>query len=389
LNEIIGIFTDPLFYKKADEEWERSFILLVPTLTTFETLTLKLIERYFVPLDTTLSVAQQEKLQEMFTIPIRRRVCLMMHKLISVHWHAMSTSAKRLVRVFILIHEESKYRNFLAVQVVKTMHNKITIPPPQLSRGVTSHKTIDIYEYTPQEIAKSLVLLEWENFKYIQPEEFLKQAWTKRPEKAPYIRAMIDRFNKITTWIVSQIVGGEKIKLRVKRFTKFIKIAEELKNLGSYHTFMAVLSGLTENAVYRLKFTIAELPPRFKELYLALADIMSVENSYKNYREHLSNYVVNSKLPTIPYIGVYLRDLTYFDDIKGDDGRINTRKVQSIYGIISQVQLFQDHKEGYLFETNDKLDYYLRHFPGTGTLESYLEISKKREPKNATRTEIE
>jgi len=267
--------------------------------------------------------------------------------------------------------------------------NKITIPPPQLSHRVTTHKTIDIYESTPQEIAKSLVLLEWENFKCIQPEEFLAQAWTNQSDKASYIRAMIDRFNKIATWIVSQIVGGETIKLRVKIFTKFIKIAEELKNLGSYHTLMAVLSGLNENAVFRLKFTRAEIPPRFMELNLALADIMSVENSYKNYREHLSNYVANSKLPTIPYMGVYLRDLTYFHyGIKGDDGRINTLIVQSIYGIISQVKLFQDHK-GYPFKTSDNLDYYLRHFPGTGTMESYLEISKKREPKNATRADIE
>jgi len=266
------------------------------------------------------------------------------------------------------------------------MNTKKEIKLPSL-KGIPG-RPLDIMEFAPIDIAKTLAMIEWENFKYIQPEEFLRQTWTKHPEKAPFIRAMIDRFNKITAWIVTWIVTAEKIKIRVKRFKHFLKVAEESLNLGDYHNFMAVLSGLNENAVFRLKHTLAENSPKTKETLANLNEIMSVENSYSNYRKHLASRQFS--LPTIPYIGVWLRDLTYMDEgLRSEDKtQFNRAKMNGSYGIVYFVQQLQTHT-GWTGEVNEKLDNYLRHLPGILPMEKLLELSREREPKNCTRDQIE
>lgn len=121
----------------------------------------------------------------------------------------------------------------------------------------------------------------------------------------------------------------------------------------------------------------------------SLNDIMSVENSNSNYRKHLANRQFSQ--PTIPYIGVWLRDLTYMDEgLRSEDKtQFNRAKMQGTYGIVYLVQQLQTHVTGYPFEVNEKLDNYLRHLPGISPMEKLLEISRTLEPKNCTRDQIE
>uniref|UniRef100_A0A6B2L6J9 Ras-GEF domain-containing protein n=1 Tax=Arcella intermedia TaxID=1963864 RepID=A0A6B2L6J9_9EUKA len=364
--------------------------MMSPALATLEILSLKLIQRYYVPKEL-LKPAEQAVLHEILVVPIRLRVCILLKNIINAYWHLMSPSARRLLRAFVMVHEEAKQKNFLASQILKAMNKVIPVLPPRPVQPVVStFKNMDfLSEFSPLDIAKTMTLIDWEVFKMIKPEEFLKQTWTKRPEKAPNLRAMIDRFNKITEWIVSHVVSGEKIKIRVKRYCKFVAIAEELKNFGSFHSFMAVLAALTQNPLTRLKFTLSEIPPRVKEQQKALEEIMSVENSYKNYRETLSSFLNNSKYPTIPYLGVFFRDIIYMDDgLKNDAGKYNTKYILSIYGIISQIQISQDHP-GYPFEINEKLDKYLREMPNIFPTKILNDMVRQKEPKTATRADIE
>lgn len=65
---------------------------------------------------------------------------------------------------------------------------------------------------------------------------------------------------------------------------------------------------------------------------------MSADKSYASYRAALSN----AKPPGIPYIGVYLRDCTYFGDgLKSDDGlSFNPKKLNYLWGVVAQVLFF-------------------------------------------------
>jgi hypothetical protein len=55
---------------------------------------------------------------------------------------------------------------------------------------------------------------------------------------------------------------------------------------------------------------------------------MSADGSYKDYRNELAA----SEPPCLPYLGVYLRDLTYFDDDSSSDSNlINFKQRKNIY----------------------------------------------------------
>jgi hypothetical protein len=85
---------------------------------------------------------------------------------------------------------------------------------------------------------------------------------------------------------------------------------------------LAIISGLNNSAVYRLQYTRAELPEKTLRVYTMLPiihlhsktatelnSLMGSENAYKLYREALHS--ANPQIaPVVPYLGVYLTDLT-------------------------------------------------------------------------------
>jgi hypothetical protein len=72
-----------------------------------------------------------------------------------------------------------------------------------------------------------------------------------------------------------------------------------LKTLKNFQTLFAVVSGLNNPSVMRLNQTMAELPPRSREVLNDLSTIISKDNNYGTYREVLRF----SATPCIPFLG--------------------------------------------------------------------------------------
>ena len=91
-----------------------------------------------------------------------------------------------------------------------------------------------------------------------QPLELLGQSWNKEKKRhlSPNINALIDRFNKLTMWVSTLIVHPMLRKERAKRWCRLIKIATHLRKLNNYFSLMAFISGMSQFAVTRLKFTL-------------------------------------------------------------------------------------------------------------------------------------
>ena len=70
-------------------------------------------------------------------------------------------------------------------------------------------------------------MVEQRFFANIQPKEFYFGNW-KRPNKeelCPNLVAYIGWFNRVTDWIITEIVTGLTLKRRVKALKKFINVA--------------------------------------------------------------------------------------------------------------------------------------------------------------------
>ena len=76
---------------------------------------------------------------------------------------------------------------------------------------------------------------------------------------------------------------------------------------------MEILAGLNTSAVTQLEDSW-KIPDKYLGMFSELEKLMSSTKNYQNYRNELSNLRDNKKsrdLVVVPYLGVYLRDLTF------------------------------------------------------------------------------
>jgi hypothetical protein len=217
----------------------------------------------------------------------------------------------------------------------------------------------------------------------------LNQSWNKPKLKhrSPNVLRTIARFNEISNWVASSILRVEKVRDRTRIMAKLIRIAEYLfRSLNNFNTAMAILAGLNYASVHRLKFTREEMPKHIQQVFNELQAALSSNQSYKEYRTLLSR----ANPPCIPYLGVYLTDLTFIEDGNPDYiyGLINFFKRKLVYTVISQVKQYQ--QAAYNLQPVYQISCLLWK-PAKERMmdeEEQYRLSLLREPRNKDRSEI-
>jgi hypothetical protein len=252
-----------------------TFVTTYQTFTTTPLLVKKLLQRYQVPEKTFTNPEEAKQYMVNVVRPIQLRVVKILKQLIETNYKEILNDEDMLglIKSFTRgVIDQTALSKQLQSAILSVLKKEQDAAAAAASDLANSKKRIgalkDIYDLSTEEIARQLSLVEFETYSGIQPAEFFGQAWAKEKthHRAPHIRKMIDRFNLITRWITGEIVTVEKIRNRIKRVVKFIKVAQELRNLNNFHTLMAVLSGLNEGPIFRLKFTLAEIPQKYKDV---------------------------------------------------------------------------------------------------------------------------
>uniref|UniRef100_A0AAY5KMD4 Ral GEF with PH domain and SH3 binding motif 2 n=1 Tax=Esox lucius TaxID=8010 RepID=A0AAY5KMD4_ESOLU len=170
----------------------------------------------------------------------------------------------------------------------------------------------DVLKVTPEEYAGQITLMDAPVFKAIQPEELSSCGWNKKEKhsSAPNAVAFTRRFN------------------------------QKLCDINNLHSVMAVVSGLQSAPIFRLTKTWALLSRKDKAAFERLEYLMAKEDNYKRLRDYISSQSMNS---CIPYLGMYLSDLTYIDSAYPSTGSIleneqRSNLMNNILRIISDLQ---------------------------------------------------
>jgi len=238
----------------------------------------------------------------------------------------------------------------------------------------------------PQCIADNITLYDWETFKSMQPVELLNQCWTKDKLKhrCPNVLKIISRFNELSGWSASNILWQEKLSKRAKMYCKFIQIAKCLFDMGNFHSSMAIVAGLNQACILRLKYTVALAPKGLLKTLSILETKLSAIGSYREYRATIKSIAP----PVIPYIGVYLTDLIFIEEGNPDeiDGLINFHKRRLIHNVLVDVRQYQ--QLGYVTIQSDPiLTSFLKQLPFIGEKELF-DLSLLREPRGAAKEDI-
>uniref|UniRef100_A0A8C2FCP6 Ral GEF with PH domain and SH3 binding motif 2 n=1 Tax=Cyprinus carpio TaxID=7962 RepID=A0A8C2FCP6_CYPCA len=179
-------------------------------------------------------------------------------------------------------------------------------------------------------------------FKAIQPEELSSCGWNKKEKhsSAPNAVAFTRRFNQVSFWVVREILHAQTLKIRAEVLSLYIRTAKKLCDMNNLHAVMAVVSALQSAPIFRLTKTWALLSRKDKATFERLEYLMSKEDNYKRLRDYISSQSMTS---CIPYLGIYLSDLTYIDSAYPSTGSIleneqRSNLMNNILRIISDLQ---------------------------------------------------
>lgn len=173
-----------------------------------------------------------------------------------------------------------------------------------------SGKDLNIMDFDPMELARQFTLKESQIFCSILPEELLASEWTKKSASmAVNVRAMSRLSTDLANLVADSILQGEDAKKRATTIKQWIKIANKFLELANYHSLMAIVCSLTQSTIGRMKRTWDLVSNKTKAKLENLKSVVNHDRNYAALRQRLQNHVP----PCVPFVGLYLTDLTFVD----------------------------------------------------------------------------
>ncbi|XP_059846889.1 ras-specific guanine nucleotide-releasing factor RalGPS2-like [Hypanus sabinus] len=159
--------------------------------------------------------------------------------------------------------------------------NALMVPPEQFASQITLLDATVFRSIQPEAYSVSLQNSNYSRISEGSTRELSSCAWNKKGKYslAPNIVASTRRFNQVSFWVVREILTKQILKTRADILSHFIKMAKLLSR-------------------------------KDKATFEKLETLLSKEDNYKELRAYIS--CLRNK-PCIPYLGMYLSDLTYID----------------------------------------------------------------------------
>uniref|UniRef100_A0A674IUG6 Rap guanine nucleotide exchange factor like 1 n=1 Tax=Terrapene triunguis TaxID=2587831 RepID=A0A674IUG6_9SAUR len=195
----------------------------------------------------------------------------------------------------------------------------------QVSPGDT-----EIHRVEAEEIANHMTAFHWELFRCIHELEFVDYVFhgERGRRETANLELLLQRCSEVQHWVATEMLLCESLGKRAHLLKKFIKIAAICKQNQDMLSFYAVVMGLDNAAVSRLRLTWEKLPGKFKNLFRKFETLTDPCRNHKTYREVLSKM----NPPLIPFVPLILKDLTFVHEGSKTllDGLVNVEKLHSI-----------------------------------------------------------
>ncbi|KAK9489216.1 ras guanine nucleotide exchange factor domain-containing protein [Lipomyces doorenjongii] len=356
-----------------------TFLLTYPSFTTPQTFLEQLVVRFEIQAPEGLTVDEFTKWVELKRKPIQLRVLNILKIWLSHYWSNKyidtenCTSGGILSSIAAVSEHLIKQRFQGASAHAKLVqqcqsgdkHTKRTIV--NVSQNIMHSifhrcrlKSLNSPYIKPLEFARQLTLIDFQLYSRILSLECLYRAWpgnvrstnSNRISLSPDIRhnknikAFIMHSNTLTTWTVHTVLAQTDIRSRVRMIEHLIAVADSCRALKNFSSLAAIVSALYSSPIYRLKKTWGAL--RHSSIVI-LASLERLMNSAHNFREYRATLHMLSP-PCVPFLGVYLADLTFIMEGNpdmllreiNDVPVINFAKRTKVADIIREIKRFQD-----------------------------------------------
>ncbi|PRP86627.1 Ras guanine nucleotide exchange factor [Planoprotostelium fungivorum] len=211
-----------------------------------------------------------------------------------------------------------------------------------------------LFDVSSGVLAEQLTLREHKLFCSIKLNDITHYDADKGTSRA--VQAYVSHFNKISFWVVTEIVSATTEKIRVTVLTRFIKLANKCYDMDNYNTAVEIYCGLVHGTVSRLAKTWKKIPRKYKRIFATLSEVFQPEGNHKNFRQILkAKNLADSTQPINPYFALHLRDLALVEMHNKDKigERINFHKMRVVAPIFAAMQRYQ--RVPYVYEHNAEM----------------------------------
>ncbi|KAI1198573.1 ras guanine nucleotide exchange factor domain-containing protein [Nemania serpens] len=171
-----------------------------------------------------------------------------------------------------------------------------------------------ILDFDSVELARQITLKQMSFFSSIKPEELLGSQWIKNGGiNTPNVKAMARFTNDISIWVTDTILQYHEAKKRAAIIKHWIKIADHCLELNNYDGLTAINCGLNNSDISRLQKTWDIISPKRREALKSLNAIVGLGNNGNN-KKLLRARLEAQVPPCLPYLGMFLTDLTFIDN---------------------------------------------------------------------------
>ena len=208
-----------------------------------------------------------------------------------------------------------------------------------------------ILDWKIEEIGDVLINVTKKLLQKIEKKELYKAIYLKKDKelKSPNVIENINNFNKLTFFIIEDIISYDHASDRAKIIDKWIQVAEYCKAQRDYNDCIAINSALNSYIITGLTLTNKELKYKTNNLIKSIGKFCSCNGNYKYIREEIQ-ILDNNKEYFYPYLGMMLRDITFLEESSKylvDGENFNFNKIESVNNIMESNFRFknQDIKE--------------------------------------------
>ncbi|CCH46569.1 Cell division control protein [Wickerhamomyces ciferrii] len=381
-------------HDSLDASFNMTFLITFRSMFKTTDLIKQLIKRFNIQPPENLAYEEYTDWVEKKSQPIKLRVVNIMKTLLQKYWIPCYIEPQ-LANVWVPFVKgliELKFPS--SDQLFNEINNKIVNYAPKPEPESTSQiptefnvktKRQRLTDLNYDEFARQLTVKEFELYSKITQTECLDKTWNKKYGSFggfPHIQKFIANSNDLTNFVSTEIVSHNDVKKRVTVIKYFVNVAEKCRSLNNFSSMTAIISALYSSPIHRLKKTWKSVPEKTMTLMNKMNDLMNSTRNFSEYREHL-RFIIDK--PCVPFLGVYLSDLTFTtngnpDHLHGDNKLVNFAKRTKTVEILREISRYQSIP--YNLRKNDEYqDFIYYHLSDLMTIDEQYNRSLIIEPR--------